>query len=100
MATIADAARRHDTGLQTHVSESFYEGLMGPKFHGSADDVRHLHDLGVSGPNVSIAHGVWVTEDEMALMAETGTGGQPQSQFEPAPARRHRATSTPILRPA
>ncbi|MEM7119993.1 MAG: amidohydrolase family protein [Pseudomonadota bacterium] len=69
---IADAARRHDTGLQTHVSESYYEGLMGPKFHG-APMMRHLHGLGVSGPNVSIAHGVWVTEDEMALMAETGT---------------------------
>ena len=69
---IADAARRHGTGLQTHVSESYYEGLMGPKFHGRAM-MHHLRDLGVSGPNVSIAHGVWITEDEMDLMAETGT---------------------------
>lgn len=69
---IAEAARRRDAGLQTHVSESYYEGLMGPKFHG-APMMRHLHDLGVSGPNVSIAHGVWITDDEMALMAETGT---------------------------
>ena len=69
---IGEAARRHDTGLQTHVSEYYFEGLMGPKFHG-APMMRHLHDLGVSGPNVSIAHGVWVTENEMALMADTGT---------------------------
>jgi cytosine/adenosine deaminase-related metal-dependent hydrolase len=70
---VADAARRHATGIQTHVSESYYEGLMGPKFHGRAM-MRHLHELGLSGPHVSIAHGVWITDEEMALMAETGTG--------------------------
>ena len=70
---VADAARRHKTGIQTHVSESYYEGLMGPKFHGRAM-MRHLRELGVAGPHVSIAHGVWITDEEMALMAEDGTG--------------------------
>ncbi len=69
---IGDAASRLDVNIQTHVSESFYEKLQGPKFHG-APMLVHLHRLGLTGPRLSMAHGVWMTEDEIAIMAETGT---------------------------
>lgn len=68
---IAEAAARHDTGIQTHVGESFYEKLHGPRDYGKPT-ILHLHDLGVLGPRFSIAHGVWLTEPEIAVMAETG----------------------------
>ncbi|MCP4328605.1 MAG: amidohydrolase family protein [Alphaproteobacteria bacterium] len=68
---IAAAAARHGTGIQTHVEESFYEKLHGPRDYGKPT-VFHLRDLGVLGPRFSIAHGVWLTEPEIAVMAETG----------------------------
>ena len=69
---IAEAARRHGTRIQTHVSESYYEKLQGPKFWGG-DTLRYLHDLGITGPDFSIAHGVWMTDAEIELLARTGT---------------------------
>ena len=71
MQRIAEQAETRDTGVQTHVSESFYEMLHGPRHYGKPT-VRHLFDLGVLGPRFSIAHGVWLTEPEIELMAQTG----------------------------
>ena len=71
MQDIAAQAAARDTGVQTHVSESLYEMLHGPR-HYAKTTVRHLFDLGVLGPRFSIAHGVWLTEPEIELMAETG----------------------------
>ncbi len=71
MVTIAEAAENLGTGIQTHVTESIYEKLLGPKFYGKSV-IRHLHDLGVLSPRFSMAHGVWVTEDDIQLLAQTG----------------------------
>ena len=68
---IAETAERLDTGIQTHVEESFYEKLHGPRDYGKAT-LFHLCDLGLLGPRFSIAHGVWLTEPEIALLAESG----------------------------
>ena len=71
MQRIAEQVEARDTGVQTHVSESLYEMLHGPLYYGKPT-IRHLFDLGVLGPRFSIAHGVWLTESEIELMAETG----------------------------
>lgn len=68
---IAEAAERLDTGIQTHAVESFYEKLLGPRFYGNSV-IAHLHQLGVLSPRFSIAHGVWLTENEIEILAETG----------------------------
>lgn len=69
-ALAADAAR-HDIGLHTHAMESpaqlsaarelFPDGVF-----------QHLDRLGVLGPRTVLAHGVWVEEADMALLAERG----------------------------
>jgi cytosine/adenosine deaminase-related metal-dependent hydrolase len=69
---IAEAAGRLNTGIQTHVLESFYEKLHGPRDY-RQPTVLHLRELGVLGPRFTIAHGVWVTAEEIAALAETGT---------------------------
>jgi len=71
MVQIASAAARLDTGIQTHVTESFPEKLLGPKFYGKSV-IQHLQQLGVLSPRFSMAHGVWVTEDDIQILAETG----------------------------
>jgi 5-methylthioadenosine/S-adenosylhomocysteine deaminase len=71
MVQIADAAANLGTGVQTHVTESLPEKLLGPKFYGKSV-IKHLQDLGVLSPRFSMAHGVWVTEDDIQILAETG----------------------------
>jgi cytosine/adenosine deaminase-related metal-dependent hydrolase len=71
MQRIAERATAQNTGIQTHVEESLYEKLHGPLFYGKAT-VEHLRDLGVLSPRFSIAHGVWLTETEIGILAETG----------------------------
>ena len=68
---MVDAATRLDTHIQTHALESFYEKLMGPRLYGKSV-IAHLKDLGVLSPRFSIAHGVWVTETDIDILAETG----------------------------
>ena len=59
------------TGIQTHVTESLPEKLLGPKFYGKSV-IKHLHDLGVLSPGFSMAHGVWVSEEDIQILVETG----------------------------
>ncbi|MGJ3252396.1 MAG: amidohydrolase family protein [Elainellaceae cyanobacterium] len=70
---IVDAADRLNTRVQTHAVESFYEKLIGPRYYGKSV-VAHLSDLGVLSPRFSIAHGVWLTESDIEILAETGAG--------------------------
>ncbi|MEB3232756.1 MAG: amidohydrolase family protein [Leptolyngbyaceae bacterium] len=71
MVQIAAAAEKVDTHIQTHAVESFYEKLLGPRFYGTSV-VAHLQDLGVLSPRFSIAHGVWLTEADIEILATTG----------------------------
>ena len=71
LVQMVDAAERLGTHVQTHALESFYEKLMGPRLYGKSV-IAHLNDLGVLSPRFSIAHGVWLTETDIAILAETG----------------------------
>ena len=68
---IAALAERLNTGIQTHALESFYEKLIGPRFYGQSV-IAHLHALGVLSPRFSIAHGVWLSEQDIEILAKTG----------------------------
>ncbi len=71
MQRIAERAQALDTGIQTHCNESIYEMMHAPREHGKSS-IAHLLDLRVLGPRFSLAHGVWLSEREIALLAETG----------------------------
>lgn len=71
MVQIAARAARYGTGIQTHLGESLYEKLYGPRTYG-VSVVRHLRDLGVLGPRFTLAHAVWLTDEDTAILAETG----------------------------
>ncbi len=68
---IAARVESAGVGLQTHVNESLYEKLHGPRAYGASTMV-HLERLGVLSPRFSIAHGVWLDDDEIDAMARTG----------------------------
>lgn len=66
-----DLARRYRVPFHTHVLETKTQGVTGPEFFGRSL-IRYLHDLGVLTRNVTIAHSVWVSDDDMALMGAAG----------------------------
>ena len=68
---IAEAAERYDTRIQTHLLESIFEKQFGARAYGRPT-VLHLQELGVLGPRISFAHGVWLTEPEIEALAASG----------------------------
>ena len=75
-------ATQHNTGIHIHLVETMYQKQYGLRTFGKTP-LAHLYDLGFLGPEVSIDHGVWLTEADIELMAETGImlTHQPSSNF-------------------
>lgn len=70
----AELAERYDTGIHTHLLETQLQAALAQARYG-ATTVAHLHDLGILSERWSCAHCVWLTEADMALMAEAGAVG-------------------------
>jgi len=67
----ADLAREFDLGLHSHVAESKVQAVTGIRLYGRTQ-TAHLAALGVLGPHFTVAHGVWLDEDDMALLGDRG----------------------------
>ena len=64
-------AVRYNTGIHMHLVESYYQKEYGLRTWGKTP-LAHLNDLEFLGPEVSFAHGVWLTEGDLDLLAQTG----------------------------
>jgi 5-methylthioadenosine/S-adenosylhomocysteine deaminase len=64
-------ADEHDTGLITHALETRSEMMFNLERHGKPA-LRRLSDLGVLGPRTVLEHFVWVTDEELAIFADSG----------------------------
>ncbi|MFO0996173.1 MAG: amidohydrolase family protein [Alphaproteobacteria bacterium] len=69
---VAMEARRRGLGIHTHALESPLERAWYERCRGESAVVQ-LHNLGLLGPKTSLAHGTWLSEDDIALVAATGT---------------------------
>lgn len=65
-------ARTRGCLLHTHASENEDEVALVREMTGR-DNVEHLHSLGLSGPDVLLAHCIHLTPAEVQLLAKTGT---------------------------
>ena len=70
-AVVADA-RRLGARMHTHASENRDE-LAAVRAARGQDNIAYLDTLGMSGHDVGLAHCVWPTEDEVKVLARTGT---------------------------
>src|SRR4051794_7373893 len=68
---IGEAAAEHDLPVHIHLSETEDEVVRCVADHG-ARPAEYLDRLGVLGPRTLLAHGVWLDESELALIAERG----------------------------
>ena len=67
----ADLAREHGVGLHSHVAESKVQAIVGLQRYGKTQ-TAHLDDLGVLGPDFTVAHGVWLDGDDMKRLGDHG----------------------------
>jgi guanine deaminase len=68
-----DLAREFGLPMQTHVAEARYQAAGGEERYGSTL-LAHMDALGLLGPWFSVAHGVWLTDEDLALLAARGGG--------------------------
>ena len=64
----AKVAERHDTGIHTHLLETKKQAELARARYGTTM-VRHLEELGVLSDRWSCAHSIWLTDDDIELMA-------------------------------
>lgn len=69
----AKEARAHNMLIHTHLSETKKEVDDCLKNYGMRP-VQYLDSIGFLGNDVSLAHGVWIDEQEQKLLAEKGVG--------------------------
>jgi 5-methylthioadenosine/S-adenosylhomocysteine deaminase len=66
---LASLGRERGVGFHLHLFESALQRAAG----GASGAVERLRRAGVLGPDSSVAHCVWVTEEEIATIASSGT---------------------------
>lgn len=68
----AEIAAKSGAPLHMHLLETPYQQAYAQKRFGKSA-VAVLRDFGLTGPSLTIGHGVWMEEDDIALCAESGT---------------------------
>jgi cytosine/adenosine deaminase-related metal-dependent hydrolase len=68
----ATAAERHQMGVHLHLVETELQRRYAARRFGK-EPMQVLHDFGLSGPRVSLAHAIWSRQRDIELYAETGT---------------------------
>jgi cytosine/adenosine deaminase-related metal-dependent hydrolase len=63
---------KQNSAIHIHLQETAYQKLYGIRAWNKTP-LQHLNDLGFLGPDVVCGHSAWVTEEDILIMAETGT---------------------------
>ena len=71
MKGCAKLAREFDVGLHSHVAESKIQAVSGLKSYGKSL-TAHLDDIGLLGPDFTVAHGVWLDDDDCQRLGDHG----------------------------
>ncbi len=66
-------ASQHQTRVQMHLLETRYQRIYAHKTWGKCF-LRHLDDIGALGDWLTLAHMVWVDDDDIDLLVERGVG--------------------------
>ena len=67
-----ELATKHNTGMHIHLAETMYQQLHGLSAWGTTP-LQHLNDLGFLGPELTCGHSVWITDEDIEIMASAGT---------------------------
>ena len=67
----ADIARKRKLPMHIHLAETKAQAVMGRRLYGTSL-LQHLASLGVLGPNLSLAHSIWIEPADIELLAKSG----------------------------
>jgi 5-methylthioadenosine/S-adenosylhomocysteine deaminase len=70
---VRDVANRLKVGMVTHVAQGLYEGDVIRKRTGGLSPVRFLNEMGLLGKDLIAAHCIFVDDDDIEILANTGT---------------------------
>lgn len=73
LSACAELSEHINIPLQTHLAETRLQQVMAKQKFGTSLS-EHLSHLGLLSPRFSGAHGVWLSDTEMSLLAEAGAG--------------------------
>ncbi|VVC04260.1 5'-deoxyadenosine deaminase [Candidatus Bilamarchaeum dharawalense] len=65
-------AKKYNTMITTHAHENIKEVEWDKKNY-KKTAIAHFHELGILGKNTLLAHGIWLNDDEIGLLAKTKT---------------------------
>ena len=65
-------AADHGTGMHIHLLETPYQKAYAYRRAG-VSAVRHLEQIGFLGPEITLGHGTWLTDEDIEILAATGT---------------------------
>jgi 5-methylthioadenosine/S-adenosylhomocysteine deaminase len=68
---LGELSRRHKLPMHTHLAEARWQADHSVRDQGKRL-VRRLDDLGLLSPTFSMAHAVWLEDDEIGLLAQSG----------------------------
>ena len=71
MTGCANLAREFGVGLHSHVAESKVQAVSGLRRYGKSL-TAHLDDIGLLGPDFTVAHGVWLDDDDCRRLGDHG----------------------------
>jgi cytosine/adenosine deaminase-related metal-dependent hydrolase len=71
LGAAADFAQTHQTAYHTHVLETKVQLITGRELYGKTL-VQHLKDCGALNERTTMAHAIWITDDDIELMAASG----------------------------
>jgi cytosine/adenosine deaminase-related metal-dependent hydrolase len=66
-----DIADSHGLPIHMHIAESRLQAVVARQIYGRSA-VRYLADLGILRPGFTAAHGVWLDDDDLDLLAKHG----------------------------
>jgi cytosine/adenosine deaminase-related metal-dependent hydrolase len=71
LLAIREAAQKLGVPIHVHAVQSIFQKVYGLDYLGKTL-IRHMQDIGFLGRGVVIGHCVWPTEEDIAILAETG----------------------------
>jgi 5-methylthioadenosine/S-adenosylhomocysteine deaminase len=67
----AEMAKKRHLPMHIHLAETKPQAIMGKQLYGHSL-LQHLDTLGVLGPNLSLAHSIWIEDGDIELFAKHG----------------------------
>lgn len=67
-----ECANKYKVGIHAHSNESIDDVKLAKKHHGKRP-IEYLYDLGILGPDVVLAHCIWLSNREIQILRKTGT---------------------------